>query len=41
MTKQALVYWMTTHPIKLTGLLEPGRKDKPKAEVCPFRNEPP
>ncbi|KAF4452552.1 Inositol-pentakisphosphate 2-kinase [Fusarium austroafricanum] len=41
MTKQALVYWMTTHPAKLTGLLEPGRKDKPKNEVCPFRIEPP
>jgi inositol-pentakisphosphate 2-kinase len=40
-TKQALVHWMTTHPTKLTGLLEPGRKDKPKTEVCPFRNEPP
>ncbi|KAF4333573.1 inositol-pentakisphosphate 2-kinase [Fusarium beomiforme] len=40
-SKQALVYWMTTHPVKLTGLLEPGRKDSPKTEVSPFRNEPP
>ncbi|RFN46840.1 inositol-pentakisphosphate 2-kinase [Fusarium flagelliforme] len=41
MTKQALVHWMTSSPVKLTGLLKPDRKDKPRTEVCPFRNEPP